>query len=286
MSAARAKAETDAIDRIAEFLKRDCGLVFADNKRYLFEQRLIQLFDRYGLDSLDQLAQALSHNALLRRDVIHQMTTHETLFFRDNPQFQALEKELLPEVANRLAARKRQRLPARPAFWSAACSTGQEPYSLAMLLRELRAERLNLGLGVEDLRILASDISEEVIAKAKMGRFSSMEMGRGMDATRTAKYFRADGQGYQICPELRESIDFRCLNITRPFGAIGRFDLILCRNVLIYFSQETARRVIDRFATTQESGAFLMLGASESIYPRHEAYDEVKVGGFPVYRRK
>lgn len=285
MSAARAKKEAPAIDILAKFLQRECGLVFADHKRYLFVQRLTPLLKRYNLASLMQLARALPSNSALRRDVIHQMTTHETLFFRDNAQFRGLEREVLPEIAARVAARKREGQRIDYPIWSAACSTGQEPMSLAMLVSEFCAKRADLGLAREDLRILATDISDEVLKRAKTGFFSQLEVGRGLDPRRTSAYFQPVEDGYQASEELKALVSFRPLNITRPFGAIGRFELVLCRNVLIYFDHETVRRTLDRIALIQGKGAYLMLGASESIYPAHEAYEELTLAGCTIYRR-
>lgn len=260
--------------------------MFADHKRYLFAQRLGPLLERHDLASLSELACVVAGNVALRRDVIHQMTTHETFFFRDTPQFSALASKILPEVVSRVAERKRSGGRSGAAIWSAACSTGQEPYSLAMLLQELCPKRADLGVRPEDVEILGTDISEEVLKRAKKGWYSKLEVGRGMNTARTGAYFRSENGGFQVCEKIQQRVSFRMMNITRPFGAIGRFDLVLCRNVLIYFSQETARRAIDRIATTQETGAYLMLGASESIYPQHDAYEEIKAAGLTIYRRK
>lgn len=285
MSAARAKNDRAAIMIVAEFLRKECGLVFAEHKHYLFAQRLPCLLEKFQLCSLDELAAQLSTNAVLRRDVIHQMTTHETFFFRDSPQFRVLEEEILPEIAARVVQRRRRGQTRTHSIWSAACSTGQEPYSLAMLLHELRSARPDIGLLPTDLRILGTDISEEVLNRARQGVFSQLEVSRGIGHDRMGRFFEAHEGGYRAQDVIREHVQFRSLNLTRPFGAIGRFELVLCRNVLIYFSHETARRTLDRLAITQETGGYLMLGASESIYPKHDAYEEVKLGGLVIYRR-
>lgn len=284
MSAARAKSSQAAIESISSFLNRECGLVFSADKLYLFEQRLPPLLKRYGLDSLDALAHELLSNALLRRDVIHQMTTHETSFFRDRAQFGTLEKRVLPEVIARIAKNGGANAPGGPAIWCSACSTGQEPYSLAMLLCELMPSvARSPGAGP---RIVASDISTEVLDRARLGMFSSLELNRGLSKMRQERYFQAKDGGYAIDARLKSMIEFRALNLTRPFGALGNFELVLCRNALIYFSRETAVRIVDRIAKTQPAGGFLMLGASESLYPAHEAYQEVNLSGLVIYRRR
>lgn len=281
MSAALAKSSQAAIESISSFLNRECGLVFSADKLYLFEQRLPPLLSRYGLDSLDALAHELLSNALLRRDVIHQMTTHETSFFRDKAQFSTFERRVLPELVTRIAKRGTG---AGPAIWSSACSTGQEPYSLAMLLAEILPHASRCA--TTPAMILATDISTEVLDRAKAGIYSELEVNRGLCDARRERYLQARSSGYQVNAQLRSMVEFRGLNLTRPFGALGKFELVLCRNALIYFSRETATRIIDRFAKTQLSGGYLMLGASESLYPAHEAYEEVNVSGLVLYRRR
>lgn len=284
MSAARARFSQVAIESISSFLNRECGLTFSADKFYLFEQRLPPLLSRHGLDSFDALAHELLSNAALRRDVIHQMTTHETSFFRDLTQFGALQDEVLPEVLARIARRRMSGEDLRPAIWSSACSTGQEPYSLAMLL----TERAPMLFGGQQARaaILATDISDEVVARAKQGRFSELEVKRGLGQERLERFFQVKAAEYQIASQLRAMVDFRPVNLTRPFGGLGSFELVLCRNALIYFSKETANRTLDRIAQTQPSGGYLMLGASESLYPVHEAYREVKFSGLVLYQRR
>lgn len=284
MSVARARLSQVAIESISSFLNRECGLVFSANKLYLFEQRLPPLLVRHGLDSLDALAHELLSNAVLRRDVIHQMTTHETSFFRDQAQFTALAAKVIPEVLAGAAKKQAAKQRHRPFIWSSACSTGQEPYSLAMLVTELAPNVSRVSEGSPS--ILATDISSEVLSKAKQGVFSELEVKRGLSEARLESFFRETPQGFEIAQGLRSMIDFRPMNLTRPLGALGTFDLVLCRNALIYFSKETATRTIDRIAQTQPSGGYLMLGASESMYPVHEAYREVSLSGLVIYRRR
>lgn len=284
MSSARAELSLGAIESISSFLSRECGLVFSSNKLYLFEQRLPPLFSRYGLDSLDALAHELLSNAMLRRDVIHQMTTHETSFFRDTPQFSALERDVLPKVVERITRSGKTDGSKGPGIWCSACSTGQEPYTLAMLLSELSPNICRSpGAGP---RVLATDISSDVIDRAKLGVFSALELNRGLSKARQERYFQSTDAGFLIDARLKGMVDFRALNLTRPFGALGKFELVLCRNALIYFSREAATRIVDRIAGTQPSGGFLMLGASESLYPVHEAYQEVNYSGLTIYKKR
>lgn len=281
MSAALAKSSQAAIESISSFLNRECGLVFSADKLYLFEQRLPPLLSRYGLDTLDALAHELLSNALLRRDVIHQMTTHETSFFRDAPQFSALERKVLPELVTRIAKRGAA---LGPAIWSSACSTGQEPYTLAMLLAEAMPHASRCAS--KPAMILATDVSTEVLERARAGKYSELEINRGLSKARQERFFEKDASGHQIDARLRSMINFRALNLTRPFGSLGHFEMVLCRNTLIYFSRETATRIVDRIAKTQSSGGYLMLGASESLYPAHNAYEEISIAGLVLYRRR
>lgn len=280
MSVARAKSSQSAIESISSFLNRECGLVFSADKVYLFEQRLPPILALHGLGSMNALAHELQSNIVLRRAVIHQMTTHETSFFRDFAHFNALRTEVLPEVWARAMKRSPSGDTRGPAIWASACSTGQEPYSLAMLLKERGP------ITQRTPPILATDISHDVIARAERGYFSQLEVNRGLSPERLASFFRADSSGFQIEDELRRMIEFRPMNLARPFAVLDEFELVLCRNVLIYFSKETAKLTIDRIAQRQPRGGYLMLGASERLYAGHEAYQEVTISGVLFYRRR
>lgn len=285
MSAAAVQCERLAIEKIAAYLEKDCGLVFSDSKLYLFEQRLRVLLREHGIPSLASLADQLEGNHLLARKVVHCMTTHETYFFRDQRQFGVLKNRVLDEVAKRIAKRPNRGVAGNEAIWSAACSTGQEAYSLAILATQATERHRGLGLRPGDLGILASDLSDDVLRRAREGQYSLAEAKRGLSPEVQDGYFVREEEKLRVVPCIRRSVRFLRVNLCRPFAAIGRFELILCRNVLIYFRREVASEIINQMARTQAAGAYLMLGASERLEPPHDRYEELVLDGCTFYRR-
>lgn len=279
----------DVVERIRAFLKRECGLIVPASKYYLFEQRLGPLLDK-RVPTFDALASALERggDAALRQKVVHLMTTHETSFFRDPHAFDFISRTLLPKIGSRIAERKRNRQPLRPfPIWSAACSTGQEPYSLAMLVQELLEHRPDLGLGWRDFSLLATDISLDVLRSARAGEFDSTAMSRGLTPARKEKFFteQPNTRVWRAADELRRSITFRPMSLTRRFTQMGPFDFVLCRNVLIYFDQETRMEVLRQIAVTLAPGGVLMLGSSESIFPDMPEFKKSQSGRVLYYER-
>lgn len=238
------------------FLKQRSGLALTPEKRYLVESRLTPICRRYGLGSLAELIGALKlgRDGAMERDVVEAMTTNETFFFRDRIPFDLFRDTLLPEALMRNASRRKLRI------WCAASSTGQEPYSLAMLLQEA-APRMP-GWQVE---IVATDISTEVIEKAKAGLYSHFEVQRGLPVQWLIKYFNQVGEQWQIAQSLRNMVDYRQLNLLHSFTALGQFDIIYCRNVLIYFDAPTKSDVLARLAAQLAPEGALLLGAAETV---------------------
>ncbi|WP_267428417.1 protein-glutamate O-methyltransferase CheR [Methylobacterium sp. GC_Met_2] len=238
------------------FLKQRSGLALTAEKRYLVESRLTPICRRCGLGSLGELISALKlgRNGALERSVVEAMTTNETFFFRDRIPFDLFRDTLLPEALIRNASRRRLRI------WCAASSTGQEPYSLAMLLQEA-APRMP-GWQVE---IVATDISTEVIEKAKAGLYSHFEVQRGLPVQWLIKYFNQVGEQWQIAQSLRNMVDYRQLNLLQSFTMLGQFDIIYCRNVLIYFDAPTKSDVLARLAAQLAPEGALLLGAAETV---------------------
>jgi chemotaxis protein methyltransferase CheR len=193
--------------------------------------------------------------------VVEAMTTNETFFFRDKLPFDHLSEEIIPALAQARAARRSLRI------WSAACSTGQEPYSIAMCLKE--AGPLLAGWRVE---IVATDLSLAVLEKSKSGLFSQFEVQRGLPINLLVKYFKQLGEVWEIAPELRAMIQFRQLNLLQDFSQLGSFDLIFCRNVLIYFDQPTKISIFERLAKRMEPDAYLALGAAETVVGLTDAF--------------
>jgi len=240
---------------LRKLLKERSGLDLSADKQYLIESRLLPLARKAGLSGIPELVQKLQGgSSVLITSVVEAMTTNETFFFRDKVPFDHFRDTIMPEVLKARAARRSVRI------WCAAGSTGQEPYSLAMTLKEMGAALT--GWRVE---IIATDLSQEVLEKAKAGVYSQFEVQRGLPIQMLMKYFKQTGETWQINPELRAMIQHRQLNLLQDFSHLGTFDVIFCRNVLIYFDQETKINIFNRLARQIEPDGFLVLGAAETV---------------------
>jgi chemotaxis protein methyltransferase CheR len=249
-------------ESLRAFLKARSGLALTSEKRYLVESRLSPLCRRFEMDTLSQLVTALKGGrmASLENAVIEAMTTNETFFFRDKGPFDLFRNVLLPRYLTARASSRRLRI------WCAAASTGQEPYSLAMLLNEA-ASRL-AGWQVE---IVATDISTEVLQKAKAGVYNQFEVQRGLPIQLLVKYFKQTGDQWQISQQIRSMVDYRPLNLIKDFGHLGTFDIVYCRNVLIYFDKPTKADVLRRLGNVMAPDGALLLGAAETVIGLTEA---------------
>jgi chemotaxis protein methyltransferase CheR len=238
------------------FLKARSGLALAAEKRYLIESRLGPVCRRFDIASLSDLVNRLKggRDAEMERLVVEAMTTNETFFFRDRVPFDLFQNVLLPRYLSARAAAKRLRI------WCAAASTGQEPYSLAIILSEAAAKLA--GWKVE---IVATDIAVEVLEKAKAGVYSQFEVQRGLPIQMVLKYFTQVGEQWQIAPAIRSMVDYKPLNLIKDFSHLGTFDIIFCRNVLIYFDGPTKGDVFKRLSDTLASDGSLILGAAETV---------------------
>ena len=247
-------------------LKERSGLVLGAEKQYLAESRLLPLARRHGLTSLAELVQRLkaTRGAPLAAEVVDAMTTNETFFFRDKIPFEHFRATVLPAL---MAARAREK---RIRIWCTACATGQEPYSLAMTLHEMGAQLAGFRV-----QILATDICSAVIDKAKAGVYTQFEVQRGLPIALLIKYFTQDGERWQIAPELRAMVQFRTLNLLNDFSPLGAFDVVLCRNVLIYFDQPTKTGVLERIARQMPGDGYLVLGAAETVVGLTDLYKPV-----------
>jgi chemotaxis protein methyltransferase CheR len=240
---------------LRKLLKERSGLDLSADKQYLVESRLIPLARKAGLPGLPELVQKLKGSAeALTAEVVEAMTTNETFFFRDKVPFDHLKATILPELLQARAARRSLRV------WCAASSTGQEPYSIAMCLKELGAALM--GWRVE---IIATDLSQGVLEKSRAGLFSQFEVQRGLPIQLLVKHFAQIGELWQLNADIRAMVQFRQLNLLQDFSHLGVFDIIFCRNVLIYFDQETKTKVFSRLARMIEPDGFLMLGAAETV---------------------
>ena len=237
-------------------LRSRSGLALTPEKRYLVESRLTPVCQRLSLGSLSALVRLLrtGRNPAAERIVVEAMTTNETFFFRDKAPFDLFRNVLLPRCLAARAAARRIRI------WCAAASAGQEPYSLAMILHEQR-QRL-AGWRIE---ILATDISTDVLEKAKAGAYSQFEVQRGLPIQLLMKHFRQAGDRWEIAPAIREMVEFKPLNLIQPFGHLGAFDIVYCRNVLIYFDAATKADVLRRIAAALNPDGAVLLGAAETV---------------------
>jgi chemotaxis protein methyltransferase CheR len=243
-------------DYLRKCLRERSGLVLSADKQYLVESRLLPVARKAEFANLGELVAALKRgnaDALMTR-VVEAMTTNETFFFRDKTPFEHVRTTVLPSL---MKARGNSRY---IRIWCAAASSGQEPYSLAMLLKEMDRE-------LEDWRIdiLATDLSNEVLAKARQGIYSQFEAQRGLPIQLLIKYFTQTGDMWQIGPDIRSMIKYHQLNLLSDFSYLGNFDLIFCRNVLIYFDQETKIDMFERLARITARDGYLILGAAETV---------------------
>ncbi len=241
---------------ISNFVQKHSGIVLGSSKSYLIESRLAPIAEQFGYKDVDELALNLSSASPQLKDaIIDAMTTNESFFFRDNIPFDAFEKIILPEIA--ASARKRG---SKMRIWCAAASTGQEPYSLAMIL--LKNKRIWAGLDVE---ILATDISQSALDRAKEGKYTQFEVQRGLPIQMLMEHFTQQGTSWFISDEIKKMVKFSKGNLLEPFGAIGKMDVVFCRNVLIYFDTDTKAKVVRAIYNILQPNGYLVLGGAETL---------------------
>lgn len=249
-------------DYLRKMLRERSGLVLSVEKQYLAESRLLPLARRHGFASVGELvAQLKFPSHALATEVVDAMTTNETFFFRDRIPFDLLRDTVMPAL---MTARSRTR---RIRIWCTAASTGQEPYSIAMTLREMGVQFA--GFQVD---ILATDLVAGALDRARDGLYTQFEVQRGLPIQLLIKYFTKVGEMWQIAPDLRAMVQFRPLNLLNDFSALGLFDLVFCRNVLIYFDQPTKISVLNRIARQMPDDGFLVLGAAETVVGLTDAF--------------
>ncbi len=247
---------------LRKLLKDQSGLDLSADKQYLIESRLVPLSRKVALSGIPELVQKMkAGSASLIAQVVEAMTTNETFFFRDKIPFDHFRQSIMPEILEARAARKSVRI------WCAAGSTGQEPYSLAMCLQEMESQLA--GWRVE---IIATDLSQEVLEKSRAGLYSQFEVQRGLPIQLLVKYFKQTGEFWQINPDIRAVVQHRQLNLLHDFSLLGAFDVIFCRNVLIYFDQDTKIDIFHRLCKIMEPDGFLVLGAAETVVGLTDAF--------------
>lgn len=269
----------DQYDDFRGFLEKSCGIVLGENKHYLVTSRLNRLTNEFSFDSLGKMLDALKHNNdnSLKERVIDAMTTNETSWFRDTYPYELLKESLLPEII----AKK----PARIRIWSAASSTGQEAYSISMVLQEFQMR--NPGMLTVPIEIIGTDISKTVLDVAQKADYDELSLARGLSEERRRMFFTDKGQGrWQVNDKVRAPARFTELNLLKNYSLLGKFDLIFCRNVLIYFSSELKTEILNKIAETINPGGYIILGGSESPTGYTTAFEMVRFGKGVVYRVK
>jgi chemotaxis protein methyltransferase CheR len=241
---------------ICKHLFDTTGLVLGPDKLYLVESRLSPVARKYNAPDLDALTDAIraGRNSDLMRDVTDAMMTNESFFFRDGKPFDQFKTVVLPRLLQARAANKTIRI------WCAAASTGQEPYTIAMILKEEAAK-----LAGWRIEIVGTDLSREALDRAKLGAYSQFEVQRGLPITLLVKYFKQDGDRWLIAPELKTNITFKELNLLSDFTSLGTFDVVFCRNVLIYFDQPTKAKILDKISRMMPPDGVLYLGGAETV---------------------
>ncbi|WBU31526.1 protein-glutamate O-methyltransferase CheR [Rhodopseudomonas palustris] len=247
---------------LQKLLKDRSGLVLSADKKYLLESRLLPLARKAGVPGITDLVQKMKAGSdSLINDVVEAMTTNETFFFRDKTPFDHFKDSVIPELIKARAGRKSLRI------WCAASSTGQEPYSLAMLLKEKASE-----LAGWRIEIVATDLSPEVLEKSKAGLYTQFEVQRGLPIQLLVKYFKQVGTMWQLNADVRSMVQYRLFNLLQDFTALGKFDVIFCRNVLIYFDQATKSDIFNRLMKVNEPDGYLFLGAAETVVGLTDSY--------------
>lgn len=260
------------VEFVRHLVHERSGIALGAEKGYLVEARLAPLAEREGVDSVSALiALVRARPSGLADDVTEALATNETSFFRDMHPFDALREEIIPEV---VAARGG----ASPSVWCAATSTGQEPYSVAMLLASSFPHLTRTS-------VLATDLSEDVLRRAAAGRYSQLEVNRGLPVTMLVEWFTRSGTDWQLSEKIRRMVTFRQLNLIRPLPTLGPFDIVLLRNVLIYFERAQKQAVLREVARTLRPGGYLLLGGAETTYGLVDDYERVAVGRTVCYRR-
>lgn len=263
-----------------DFLEKQSGILLGDNKQYLVTSRLKRIMEAERIQSLTELVKRMQAQprGTLHQQIIDAMTTNETLWFRDSYPFEVMKKKILPELIKKYP---NQRL----RIWSAASSSGQEPYSLAMTLDEF--ERSNLGQLRAGTQIIATDLSVSMLEACKKGEYDVLSMARGLSAERKQRYFEDLGAGrWRIKEPIKQRVEFRPINLLESYAMLGKFDVVFCRNVLIYFSAEVKKDILTRMHATLKPGGYLVLGASEALNGLPELYTMVQCNPGIIYQAK
>lgn len=267
--------ESADFEFVRDFVRRRSAIVLEPEKAYLVESRLLPLARREGFGSIAEMVAKLRVSPFggLHSKVVEAMTTNETSFYRDLQPFEALRKVLLPELLTKRAATRQLHI------WCAACSTGQEPYTLAMQIHEHFPQLANW-----DVKILATDLSTQVLEKARSGCFNQIEVNRGLPVPLLLKYFDRQGLNWQLKEPIRQMIEFKPLNLIEAWPNLSPMDIVFLRNVLIYFDVQTKKTILGKVRRLLRPDGLLFLGGAESTYNLDDAFVRTEVEKASVYR--
>lgn len=277
---ARDNVDQSEFDQFRLFLEEACGISLGDNKQYLVTNRMRRLMDDHKIHSFGELVRLLKSgtNRKLKDLVIDAMTTNETFWFRDNYPYDHLKTALLPQL---MGGNNKQFGPIR--IWSAACSTGQEPYSLSMAIEEYRQKNMNVT--ARQVQIVATDLSTTVLEMAKKGEYDKLSVARGLSNERLEKFFDKSTDGnWRVKNTLRDRIEFRLFNLMDNYASLGKFDIVFCRNVLIYFNAELKRDILQKIHASLKPQGILYLGSSEGLAGAADLFEMVRCEPGILYR--
>ena len=272
---ATATIATVDYEYIQHLVRERSGIVLEEGKQYLVDARMTPLLRQEKLSSIQGLVEQLRAKPYngLHQSVVEAMTTNETLFFRDAHPFEALKSKVFPDL---LEARRTTK---QINIWCAACSSGQEPYSIAMLAKEFFGSRPGWSI-----RIIATDLSRDILAQARQARYSQLEINRGLPATYMVKYFKKEGMAWQLNSEIRNMVEFREMNLTAPWPAMPTIDIIFLRNVLIYFDVAMKKSILAKARGLMSSDSYLFLGGAETTLYLDNAFEQLYYGKAPCCR--
>lgn len=264
------KITLDEIKILSKYIKDVSGIHLDSSKAYLIETRLKNIIEETGSTSFSDLYTKAKSDVskALERKIVDAITTNETLFFRDSGPFELLQHKILPDLIDKRSSKSLNLPPLPIRIWSAACSTGQEVYSISIVLKELLFD-----LSKYNIKLLGTDISDAAIAQASYGSYNKFEIERGLTRDKLQKYFVANGDSWKIKDEIRALANFKKLNLLMPLNGLGKFDIVFCRNVAIYFTVEDRKALFHKIADVLENDGYLIVGSTESltgVCPRFE----------------
>lgn len=276
---------------IRNYIHRVCGIYVNDDKQYLILQRLKPVVLSQNCENFTEFAQLVLGNssARLRDQIISSITTNETSFFRDHRPFETFRTSIISALCEKVIQRKNRtidRKGSKVSILSAGSSTGQEPYSIAITIHEYLHLHPHTHVLPEDFVIVAADISSPALAKAIAGQYTDSEIQRGLNEMQKKMYFVNQNGTWIVKDTIKRLIEFRRVNFFEPFGYLGGFDIIFCRNMLIYFDEETKKKILRQFHAMIVNDGFLILGATENVYNSFDGFESVHINGCIVYRKK